>query len=47
MDDLKQKYGAIVHRDNIMQLVKSDVQAAPAEQAPAQEAVVAPRQLKA
>ncbi len=25
MDELKQKYGAIIHRDNIMKLIKSDV----------------------
>ncbi len=47
MDELKQKYGAVVHRDNIMQLVKSDVQSAPAQEMPVQEAVVAPKQLKA
>ena len=41
MDELKQKYGAVVHRDNIMQLVKSDVQSAPAQEMPVQEAVVA------
>ena len=30
-----------------MQLVKSDVQSAPAQEMPVQEAVVAPKQLKA
>lgn len=40
MDDLKQKYGAIVHRDNIMQMVKTDAQAAPSQAAPSQDARV-------
>jgi len=52
MDDLKQKYGAIVHRDTIQQLVKSDVQAVPVQHVPApvepvKEQAAAPRQLKA
>jgi hypothetical protein len=46
MEELKQKYGAIVHRDNIMQMVKSDVQPMAAEPTVIQEPV-APKSLKA
>ncbi len=47
MDELKQKYGAIIHHENIMKLVKSGVQAAPAQVEPVQEPAAAPRQFKA
>jgi hypothetical protein len=47
MDELKQKYGAVVHRDNIMQLAKSDLHGAGAQEAIVQDAQPVPRTFNA
>ncbi len=47
MDELKQKYGAIIHRDTIMQLIKSDTQHEPMQEESVQEQSSASKALKA
>ncbi|MBY0110362.1 MAG: hypothetical protein K2X90_04595 [Candidatus Babeliaceae bacterium] len=47
MDELKQKYGAIIHRDNIMQLVKIDSQTATIQEESLQEKAPMAKALKA